>query len=71
VEHSKVSGEAIPPNPSLLEESGVIQKTKDAGPSSLVSTYVGNPGRHRFARFGDRFIAFVLDTRSCLDCSPW
>jgi uncharacterized RDD family membrane protein YckC len=60
--HCKVCGEAIPPGQYLLEESGVIEPTEDAGPASAVSAPVRNSGRYRFARLGDRFIAFVLDT---------
>lgn len=54
----KSCGKPIPPGQYLLEESGVIE------PSSSL-TFVEVPrteDRYRFARLGDRFIAFVLDT---------
>ena len=54
-------GKAIPPGQYLLEESGVVDLAVhdtgagDAGPART-------QGRYRFARLGDRFIAFLLDT---------
>src|SRR5438309_6305535 len=55
-------GEAIPSGQYLLEESGVIEPAHAVTPSAVHSTPVRNAGRYRFARLGDRFIAFVLDT---------
>ena len=55
-------GEAIPSGQYLLEESGVIEPAHAATTAALHSTPVRNAGRYRFARLGDRFIAFVLDT---------
>jgi uncharacterized RDD family membrane protein YckC len=53
----------IPPGQHLLEESGVIEP---APPVTLVAPAAGprprTQARCRFARLGDRFIAFVLDT---------
>jgi uncharacterized RDD family membrane protein YckC len=55
-------GEAIPSGQYLLEESGVIEPAHAVTPAALHSTPVRHAGRYRFARLGDRFIAFVLDT---------
>jgi uncharacterized RDD family membrane protein YckC len=55
-------GEVIPPAQYLLEESGVVEPATAASPASPVASASRNPGRYRFARIGDRFIAFVLDT---------
>src|ERR1700694_509947 len=55
-------GEAIPAAQYLLEESGVIEPAHAVSPAAPRSTPVRNAGRYRFARLGDRFIAFVLDT---------
>src|SRR6266699_4600356 len=54
-------GKAIPPGQYLLEESGVVEP---AAVDSFVAAATASrtPGRYRFARLGDRFIAFVLDT---------
>ncbi len=59
--HCKSCGRTIPPGQYLLEESGVIEPTSPvsfAGGAAAVRTRCG----YRFARLGDRFIAFVLDT---------
>jgi uncharacterized RDD family membrane protein YckC len=58
----EVCGEPIPPGQYLLEESGVVEPTENAGPAPAVSLPARNPAGYRFARLGDRFIAFVLDT---------
>ena len=53
---------SIPPGQHLLEESGVIET---AAPGTFVPGARGavrNQGRYRFARLGDRFIAFILDS---------
>lgn len=58
----KNCGRLIPPGQHLLEESGVIET---AAPVNLVAGTRGavrNQGRYRFARLGDRFIAFILDS---------
>jgi uncharacterized RDD family membrane protein YckC len=54
-------GEAIPTGQHLLEESGAIEPTAvtSAAPAPAPAR---NAGRYRFARLGDRFIAFALDT---------
>ncbi len=57
----KSCGKAIPPGQYLLEESGVVEVAvpdTSAATAGAASTH----GRYRFARLGDRFIAFVLDT---------
>jgi len=56
--HCKSCGKPIPPGQHLLEDSGVIESTPPVKPGGPV----GTQGRYRFARLGDRFIAFVLDT---------
>ncbi len=59
--HCKHCGGAIPSSQHLLEECGLTDPapaTSSIKPSS--STRI--EGRIRFARLGDRFIAFVLDT---------
>jgi uncharacterized RDD family membrane protein YckC len=55
-------GKAIPSGQYLLEESGVIEPAPAATPASPSAIPARNPVRYRFARLGDRFIAFVLDT---------
>jgi uncharacterized RDD family membrane protein YckC len=64
--HCEVCGEAIPPGQYLLEESGVVEPAEPEIPEPSSSrpraARVRNPGSFRFARLGDRFIAFVLDT---------
>lgn len=59
----KNCGRAIPPSQYLLEESGIIET---AAPVTLVADprqgVARSQGRYRFARLGDRFIAFVLDS---------
>jgi uncharacterized RDD family membrane protein YckC len=54
-------GKAIPPGQYLLEESGVVQRAAmDTLGAAAIATRT--QVRCRFARLGDRFIAFVLDT---------
>lgn len=53
---------AIPPGQYLLEESGIIEPTSPPSFGSSGESAAGAQGRYRFARLGDRFIAFVLDT---------
>jgi len=53
---------AIPPGQHLLEESGIIEPTSSPSFGSAGEAATGAQGRYRFARLGDRFIAFVLDT---------
>ena len=52
---------AIPPGQYLLEESGVVDA---AVPDTSTATggVARTQGQYRFARLGDRFIAFLLDT---------
>jgi uncharacterized RDD family membrane protein YckC len=54
-------GRAIPPAQYLLEESGVIEPAA-VDTFEATATAPRTQGRYRFARLGDRFIAFVLDT---------
>jgi len=60
--HCKRCGGAIPSGQYLLEECGLIEP-KPAAPASSTSSPVRGAGarRPRFARLGDRFIAFLLD----------
>jgi len=58
--HCKRCGGAIPSGQHLLEECGVIEPA--APVSSAAPASPRNPARFRFARLGDRFIAFALDT---------
>lgn len=46
----------------LLEEAGLIEPVRPSKPSSPAPVPARNADRVRFARLGDRFIAFVLDT---------
>ncbi len=54
-------GKAIPPGQYLLEESGVVEPAA-VDTFEATATAPRTQGRYRFARLGDRFIAFVLDT---------
>ena len=58
----KHCGKAIPPGQYLLEESGIIEPTSSPSFGSSGEGTTGAQSRYRFARLGDRFIAFVLDT---------
>jgi uncharacterized RDD family membrane protein YckC len=57
----KSCGRTIPPAQYLLEESGVIEPTSPVTFAGSAAATVPTRG-YRFARLGDRFIAFVLDT---------
>src|SRR5947209_12286338 len=57
----EVCGEPIPPGQYLLEESGIIEPAENPKPDPAPAARVRNSGQYRFARLGDRFIAFVLD----------
>jgi uncharacterized RDD family membrane protein YckC len=59
--HCKRCGVAIPSGQYLLEEAGVVERAPAFTPVSS-SAPDRNAARHRFARLGDRLIAFVLDT---------
>jgi uncharacterized RDD family membrane protein YckC len=54
-------GKAIPPGQYLLEESGVVEPAA-VDTFEAAATAPRTQDRYRFARLGDRFIAFVLDT---------
>jgi uncharacterized RDD family membrane protein YckC len=60
--HCKRCGGAIPPGQHLLEEAGLGEPAPVAKPASNCSTPGRNGGPVRFARLGDRFLAFALDT---------
>ncbi len=65
--HCKRCGKAIPAGQYLLEEAGVIEPTPGTPTSPTTasaspSTSRRKTGHYRFARLGDRFIAFALDT---------
>lgn len=56
-------GGAIPVGQHLLEEAGLAEPSRPAASAAVpAATPTRNAGRHRFARLGDRFIAFALDT---------
>jgi len=63
--HCKRCGGAIPSGQYLLDECGVVEPVSEsraaATPASSTAA-VRVAGRYRFARLGDRFIAFLLDT---------
>lgn len=59
--HCKRCGGAIPSSQHLLEECGLIESKAAASPAPSTSAPVRSAGRYRFARLGDRFIAFALD----------
>jgi len=54
-------GRPIPPGQYLLEESGLIEASPTATSETGTREAGRLPGRYRFARLGDRFLAFVLD----------
>jgi uncharacterized RDD family membrane protein YckC len=61
--HCKRCGGAIPASQHLLEDCGLIEPAAAAAtPATPASTPARKPARYRFARLGDRFIAFALDT---------
>jgi len=60
--HCKRCGGAIPLGQHLLEEAGVMEPVRVAIPVPSTAASARNSGRMRFARLGDRFIAFALDT---------
>ncbi|HXJ86766.1 MAG TPA: RDD family protein [Candidatus Binatia bacterium] len=61
--HCKRCGGAIPSSQYLLEECGLTDPASPAAPTKPArsSSPVGANARYRWARLGDRFIAFVLD----------
>ena len=52
----------ILPGQYLLEESGIVEPTSSARFGNTGKCAAGTEGRYRYARLGDRFIAFLLDT---------
>lgn len=60
--HCKRCGGAIPLGQHLLEEAGLIEPVRAAKPAAANVASARNSDRIRFARLGDRFIAFALDT---------
>ena len=61
-------GKAIPAGQYLLEEAGLIEPAHATTPASSTTSPASHSasrrktGQYRFARLGDRFIAFALDT---------
>lgn len=55
-------GRPIPPGQYLLEESGIIETTAPVTPVADARGAARGQTRYRFARLGDRFIAFMLDS---------
>ncbi len=55
-------GKAIPPSQYLLEESGVVEAPVRETSAVVPGVMGRTQPRYRFARLGDRFIAFVLDS---------
>lgn len=55
----KNCGKLIPPAQHLLEESGILETSPTL---TFAESVAGNRDRYRFARLGDRFIAFALDS---------
>src|SRR5262249_61852094 len=55
-----------PPAQHLLEDAGIIEPPPPPAPVACprrpVRTPLRNTSQYRFARLGDRFIAFLLDT---------
>lgn len=60
--HCKRCGGAIPAGQHLLEECGVVEPASDLPRATATSTPTRNLAGFRFARLGDRLIAFALDT---------
>jgi len=60
--HCKRCGGAIPSGQYLLEECGLAEPARAAIPAASASTSARKPASYRFARLGDRFLAFALDT---------
>ena len=56
-----VCGEPIPPGQYMLEESGIVEPAADEPRKRSAAPRARNTGDYRFARLGDRFIAFALD----------
>jgi uncharacterized RDD family membrane protein YckC len=59
--HCKRCGGIIPSSQHLLEECGLTKPAPAVATTNAASLPVRAAGRYRFARLGDRFIAFVLD----------
>jgi len=59
--HCKRCGGIIPSSQHLLEECGLTKPALSVATTNAASPPVRTSARYRFARLGDRFIAFVLD----------
>ncbi|HYM78931.1 MAG TPA: RDD family protein [Candidatus Dormibacteraeota bacterium] len=59
--HCKRCGGAIPSGQYLLEECGLTESSPAVTPATSAPAPARTGARYRFARLGDRFIAFVLD----------
>jgi uncharacterized RDD family membrane protein YckC len=62
--HCKRCGGAIPLGQHLLEETGILEEERpdSGGLSRHAASGSGKSNSYRFARLGDRFLAFALDT---------
>jgi uncharacterized RDD family membrane protein YckC len=60
--HCKRCGGAIPAGQYLLEECGLAEPAHAATATTRASAPARKAADYRFARLGDRFIAFALDT---------
>ena len=60
VKHCTRCGGAIPSGQYLLDECGLTDPVSPSAPAKPTAT-VGPSSRFRFARLGDRFVAFILD----------
>jgi uncharacterized RDD family membrane protein YckC len=54
-------GEIIPPGQHLLEESGIVEPSVPVQSAEAPARRARDNGNYRFARLGDRFVAYVLD----------
>jgi len=59
--HCKRCGGAIPSSQHLLEECGLAETAPAVARTASTAAPVRAGSRYRFARLGDRFIAFALD----------
>lgn len=60
--HCKKCGGVIPSSQHLLEECGLAEPVPSANSGAPAPAASRSAGRYRFARLGDRFLAFALDT---------
>jgi uncharacterized RDD family membrane protein YckC len=60
--HCKRCGGVIPSGQYLLEECGLAEPARSSGIPASAADPARKPASYRFARLGDRFLAFALDT---------